>query len=71
MPGFESKEGVMGWLQLKSAGSRGSEAFFSSVYMVYKVKMSALEFYHRITEWYELEGSLGIIQFQPLCHGQG
>jgi len=26
---------------------------------------------HRIVEWFGLEGSLQIIQFQPLCHGQG
>jgi len=27
--------------------------------------------YHRMTEWFGLEGTLKIIQFQPPCHGQG
>jgi len=26
---------------------------------------------HRIIEWFGLEGSLQIIEFHPLCHGQG
>jgi len=26
---------------------------------------------HRIVEWFGLEGTLKIIWFQPLCHGQG
>ena len=27
--------------------------------------------YHRITEWFGLEGTLKILQFQPPCRGQG
>jgi len=27
--------------------------------------------YHRIIEYFDLEGTLEIIYFQPPCHGQG